>query len=241
VGKAGKYFIGQQRSLGALNGYVEEVITGQKVVKVFNHEEACQEEFDQLNEELCHNAYTAGKLANLMGPLNNNLGYVQYAILAVVGGILVVSSDGSLLTLGNLMTFMLLSRTFNMPISQISNQINAIVMALAGAERIFEIMDTPDEIDEGTLDVEVSRIQGNIEFENIQFGYVPEEPVLKGLNLSVKKGQRIAIVGATGSGTLMWDISDTLNGMMAIPNLISLLLMSSVIANITTEYFKDKK
>ena len=149
VGKAGKYFIGQQRSLGALNGYVEEMITGQKVVKVFNHEETCKEEFDQLNEELCHNAYTAGKLANLMGPLNNNLGYVQYAILAVVGGILVVSSDGSLLTLGNLMTFMLLSRTFNMPISQISNQINAIVMALAGAERVFELMDEEPEVDNG--------------------------------------------------------------------------------------------
>ena len=110
VGKAGKFFVGQQRSLGAVNGYVEEMITGQKVVKVFNHENVCKDEFDKLNEELCHNAYTAGRLTNLMGPLNNNLGYIQYAILAVVGGILVVSSEGSLLSLGNLMTFMLLSR-----------------------------------------------------------------------------------------------------------------------------------
>ena len=149
VGKAGRYFVGQQRSLGAVNGYVEEMITGQKVVKVFNHEDVCKDEFDQLNEELCHNAYTAGKLTNLMGPLNNNLGYIQYAILAVVGGILVVSSEGSLLSLGNLMTFMLLSRSFNMPISQVSNQINAIVMALAGAERVFDLMDEEPEVDNG--------------------------------------------------------------------------------------------
>jgi len=149
VGKAGKFFIGQQKSLGALNGYVEEMITGQKVVKVFTHEDTCKKEFDQLNEELCHNAYTAGRLSNMMGPVNNNLGYVQYAILAIVGGFLVVSSGGEMLRLGNLMTFMLLSRTFNQPISQISNQINSIVMALAGAERVFELMDEEPEVDEG--------------------------------------------------------------------------------------------
>ena len=149
VGKAGKYFIGQQKSLGALNGYVEEMINGQKVVKVFNHEQVCKDEFDKLNEQLCHNAYTAGKLTNMMGPVNNNLGYIQYAVLAIVGGIIVVSSEGRLLTLGNLMTFMLLSRTFNQPISQISNQINSIVMALAGAERVFELMDQEPEVDDG--------------------------------------------------------------------------------------------
>ena len=149
VGKAGKFFIGQQRSLGALNGYVEEMINGQKVVKVFNHEATCKEEFDKLNNELCKNAYTAGKLSNMMGPVNNNLGYIQYAVLAIVGGIIVVSSEGQLLSLGNLMTFMLLSRTFNQPISQISNQINSIVMALAGAERVFELMDEEPETDDG--------------------------------------------------------------------------------------------
>jgi len=149
VGKASKYFIGQQRSLGAVNGYVEEMINGQKVVKVFNHEQVCREEFDKLNEELCKNAYTAGKLSNMMGPVNNNLGYIQYAVLAIVGGIIVVASEGQLLTLGNLMTFMLLSRTFNQPISQISNQINSIVMALAGAERVFELMDQEPEVDNG--------------------------------------------------------------------------------------------
>ncbi len=161
VGKAGKYFIGQQRSLGALNGYVEEMITGQKVVKVFNHEDTCKEEFDKLNEELCQNAYTAGKLSNLMGPLNNNLGYIQYAILAIVGGLIVVGSNGSLLTLGNLMTFMLLSRSFNMPISQVSNQINAIVMALAGAERVFEMMDEEPEVDDGYVTLVNAKIDEN--------------------------------------------------------------------------------
>ncbi len=164
VGKAGKYFIGQQRSLGALNGFVEEMVNGQKVVKVFNHESACKEEFDKLNEELCKNAYTAGKLTNLMGPLNNNLGYIQYAVLAIVGGTLVVSSNGNLLSLGSLMTFMLLSRSFNMPISQISNQINAIVMALAGAERVFEMMDEEPEVDAGYVTLVNAKIDdmGNI-------------------------------------------------------------------------------
>ena len=149
VKRSAKYFIGQQRSLGALNGFVEEMIHGQKVVKVFTHEEASKEAFDKLNEELCRNAYTAGRMTNMMGPVNNNLGYVQYAVLAIVGGIIVVASGGKMLTLGQLMSFMLLSRTFNMPISQISNQINAIVMALAGAERIFELMDQEPEVDNG--------------------------------------------------------------------------------------------
>jgi len=161
VGKAGKYFIGQQKSLGAVNGYVEEMITGQKVVKVFTHEQACKEEFDKLNDELCHNAYTAGRLTNMMGPINNNLGYVQYSILAIVGGLLVVSSKGELLELGDLMTFMLLSRSFNMPINQISNQINSIVMALAGAERVFELMDVEPEVDQGYVTLVNANIDEN--------------------------------------------------------------------------------
>ncbi len=149
AGKSGKYFVGQQQSLGTLNGYIEEMISGQKVVKIFNHESVCKQEFDGLNEVLRQNAFSAGKFANMMGPINNNLGYVQYAILAIVGGIIVVQSGGSLLTLGNLMAFMTLSRNFNMPINQISSQINAIIMALAGAERIFELMDQEPEVDEG--------------------------------------------------------------------------------------------
>jgi ATP-binding cassette subfamily B protein len=149
AGKAGKFFIGQQQSLGKLNGYIEEMITGQKIVKVFNHEEKCKEEFDELNGILCENAFSAGKFTNMMGPINNNLGYVQYSILAIVGGFIVVASGGSLLTLGSLMAFMTLSRNFNQPINNISQQFNAIIMALAGAERIFDLMDQEPEADNG--------------------------------------------------------------------------------------------
>ena len=147
--KSAGYFIGQQKALGAVNGYIEEMISGQKVVKIFNHEEVCKENFDKINEELRANAYNAGKFSNMLGPINNNLGYVQYAVLAIFGGLICIKSDGRLLTLGSLMAFMVLSRSFNMPISQISNQINAIVMALAGAERIFTLMDEAPEEDQG--------------------------------------------------------------------------------------------
>jgi len=161
LGKSGKFFIGQQQSLGKLNGFVEEMIHGQKVVKVFTHEEKCKEEFDRLNEDLCQNAYTAGRLTNMMGPVNNNLGYIQYAILAVVGGTIAVASGGELLSLGSLMTFMLLSRSFNMPISQVSNQFNAIIMALAGAERVFELMDQEPEVDDGYVTLVNANIDEN--------------------------------------------------------------------------------
>ena len=149
VGKSAGFFIGQQKSLGALNGFVEEMIHGQRVVKVFNREEISKEDFDKLNEKLRSNAFRAGAYTNMMGPVNNNLGYIQYAILAIVGGLIAVATEGRLISLGSLITFLVLSRTFNQPISQISNQINAIVMALAGAERIFEMMDEEPEQDEG--------------------------------------------------------------------------------------------
>ncbi len=149
AGKSSKYFIGQQRSLGTLNGYIEEMITGQKVVKIFNHEHVVKDEFDRLNNILQQNAFSAGKFSNMMGPINNNLGYVQYAILAIVGGTIVVQSGGQWLSLGSLMAFMTLSRNFNQPINQISMQLNSIIMALAGSERIFELMDEEPEVDEG--------------------------------------------------------------------------------------------
>ena len=163
VMKSAKHFIGQQKSLGAVNGYIEEMITGQKVVKVFNHEEVCKEEFDKLNEELQRNAYAAGKFTNMMGPINNNLGYVQYAVLAIVGGILCVTAvnGAPLLSLGSLIAFMTLSRNFNMPINQVSQQMNAIVMALAGAERIFELMDQEPEVDDGYVTLVNARIDEN--------------------------------------------------------------------------------
>ena len=149
IGKSTGFFIGQQKALGAVNGYVEEMISGQRVIKVFCHEEDAKKEFDALNDRLRENAFRAGAYSNVMGPVNNNLGYIQYSILAVVGGLLAIVSDGSLITLGGLMSFLLLSRSFNQPIAHVSNQINAIVMALAGAERIFELMDEEPEVDEG--------------------------------------------------------------------------------------------
>ena len=144
-----KFFIGQQKSLGAVNSYVEEMITGQRVVKVFTHEQACKDEFDARNDTLRSNAFKAGAFTNMMGPVNNNLSYIQYSILAVVGALLVIGSKETLLTTGALVSFLLFSRTFNQPIGQVSNQINAIVMALAGAERIFDLMDQEAEVDEG--------------------------------------------------------------------------------------------
>ena len=147
--RSAKFFIGQQKSLGAVNGYVEEMISGQRVVKVFCREQTCKEEFDGINETLRENAFKAGAFTNMMGPVNNNLGYIQYTILAIVGGAVAIATGGDLLDLGALAAFLLLSRKFNMPIGQISNQINAIVMALAGAERIFELMDEQPEADDG--------------------------------------------------------------------------------------------
>ncbi len=159
-----KFFIGQQRALGKVNGYVEEMITGQRVVKVFCREETCKDEFNVINEDLRVNAYKACAFTNMMGPVNNNLGYLQYTVLAIVGGYVAIASNGNLLTLGGLAAFLLLSRKFNMPIGQVSNQINAIVMALAGAERIFELMDEEVEADEGYVTLVNCRIDetGNI-------------------------------------------------------------------------------
>ena len=172
VGKSAGFFIGQQKSLGKVNGYVEEMIHGQHVVKVFCHEDVCREEFDQLNETLRVNAFKAGAWSNMMGPVNNNLGYIQYAILAIVGGLIAISSDEKMLTLGGLVAFLILSRSFNQPISQVSNQINSIVMALAGAERIFELIDEPVEEDHGYVTLVYASIAED--------GTVTESPVRTG-------------------------------------------------------------
>ena len=164
AGKSAGFFIAQQRALGKVNGYVEEMINGQRVVKVFTRENTCCKEFDVLNDELRTNAYKAGAFTNMMGPVNNNLSYIQYSILAIVGAFLVIASEGSLLTTGALVSFLLLSRSFNQPIGQVSNQINAIVMALAGAERIFELLDQQQEEDQGYVTLVNAQIDeaGNI-------------------------------------------------------------------------------
>ena len=161
AGHSAKFFIGQQRSLGAVNGYVEEMISGQRVVKVFTHEDVCKEDFDELNNTLRKNAFKAGAFTNMMGPVNNNLSYIQYSILAVVGSLLVIGSKETLLTAGALGSFLLFSRTFNQPIGHISNQINAIVMALAGAERIFELLDEEPEEDHGYVTLVNANIDEN--------------------------------------------------------------------------------
>ena len=172
VGKSAGFFIGQQKSLGKVNGYVEEMIHGQHVVKVFCHEDTCKREFDELNETLRMNAFKAGAWSNMMGPVNNNLGYIQYAILAIAGGLIAISSNEKMLTLGGLVAFLVLSRSFNQPISQVSNQINSIVMALAGAERIFELIDEPEEEDHGY----VTLVYANVAAD----GTVTESPVRTG-------------------------------------------------------------
>ena len=153
-----KFFIGQQKALGAVNGYVEEMISGQRVVKVFTREDTCKREFDERNDTLRRNAFKAGAFANMMGPVNNNLSYIQYSILAVVGALLVIGSQETMLTTGALVSFLLFSRTFNQPIGQVSNQINSIVMALAGAERIFQVLDEEPEADDGYVTLVNCRI-----------------------------------------------------------------------------------
>ena len=159
TGMSSRFFVGQQQALGAVNGYIEEMIQGQKVVKVFCHEEAAKSDFDRLNEALCTNAYRANMYSGMMGPVNNNLGYLQYVLVAVAGAWLM--SRGGGVAVGALMSFLLLTRSFNQPISQVSNQINAIVMALAGAERIFELMDEKSETDDGYVRLVNAKIDEN--------------------------------------------------------------------------------
>ena len=157
-GGSAKYFVKQQQSLGRVNGFIEEMIGGQKVVKVFCHEQQNQQDFDALNDEFCLNATKANTYANIMMPIMGNLGHLQYVLVAIVGGLLAIASVPNLtilgvgvMTLGGIASFLQLSRSFTMPISQVSQQINSVVMALAGAERIFELMDEPSEDDHGVV------------------------------------------------------------------------------------------
>lgn len=160
AGNSGKFFIKQQQSLGDVNGYIEEMITGQKVIKVFCHEDKTKTEFDEKNEELFRNAYSANKFVNMLGPINNNLGHLQYVVLAIAGCFLaVMTAQGFFpekgfmsifsLTAGSVATFLGYSKSFTMPVNQVSQQLNSVVMAMAGAKRIFEVLDTESEQDEG--------------------------------------------------------------------------------------------
>ena len=170
--KSGKHFMIQQQSLGKINGYIQEMISGQKVIKVFNHEEKTKEDFDSLNDELCETAYKANKFVNILGPITGNLGHLQYVLIAVVGGILAIAGLPFAPTLGAIVSFLLYSKSFTMPINQVAQQASSIIMALAGAGRIFALMDEKSETDEGYVSLV------NAKYEN---GVLTETPEHTGL------------------------------------------------------------
>lgn len=186
----------QQKNLGMLNGFSEETISGQKVVKVFNHEQTAQEEFEYLNDKLCEAQISAQFKAGIMGPVTHQLSNVSYAITACVGGILMVTQG---FDVGGLSISLNYTRSFNRPINEISMQMNTIFSALAGAERVFDVLDAdPEPIDEDTVALE--EIKGHVVLDNVSFGYTPEVTVLRDISLYAKPGQKIAFVGSTGAG-----------------------------------------
>lgn len=229
-GRSGKYFVAQQHSLGKVNGFIEEMMTGQKVVKVFCHEEEAKEDFDKMNDELFNSAYNANKYANILMPIMMNIGNLQYVVLAFFGAIFSVVSGGAL-TVGAIVSFLQLSKSFSGPIGQVSQQLNAIVMALAGAERIFSLMDEESETDNGYVtlvnakrsggeliecsehtgmwawkhphsdgSVTYTELKGDVRMFDVDFGYVPEKVVLHNVTLYAEPGEKVAFVGATGAG-----------------------------------------
>ena len=229
-GKSSKYFLAQQKGIGKVNGYIEEMISGQKVVKVFNHENEALEGFNELNDALCEASYQANKFANILMPVTIQLGNLSYIICAIFGAWFAIS--GILpMTVGTLVSFLTLLKSFNAPIGQLSMQINAIAMAGAGTKRIYEMMDEEVEEDDGPIDLcnikiennelvasdertghwgwvhprtdgstEIIEQAGNIFFENVDFGYVDDKVVLHDINLYASQGEKIAFVGATGAG-----------------------------------------
>ena len=230
AGKSGKYFLKQQNSLGQVNGFVEEMINGQKVIKVFTHEEKAKEDFDKINEELCNNMTVANRYANCLMPILHNLGNLQYVLVAIIGGALSLKGIGGL-TIGAIASFLQLTKSFNRPLSQVSQQLNSVVMALAGAERIFKLLDTKPEEDKGYVtlvnakkvngeiveceeetgmwawkhphhdgSLTYEELKGHIEFNDVDFSYPGGKQVLHNISLFAKPGQKIAFVGATGAG-----------------------------------------
>ncbi|AYW48043.1 ABC transporter [Tetragenococcus osmophilus] len=230
AGLSSRYFVYQQRSLGEVDGYIEEMTFGQKVVKVFTHEEESKEGFVQRNEQLFRDTSKANQLANILLPIMINLGNLQYVLIALVGGIL--SIEGYItLSIGTLIAFLQLSRSFSGPLNQISQQVNFIVMALAGAARIFELIDTQPEEDTGEVTLVnvyqqdnqlkesssrtgnwawkqplsdgrnlYTKVKGKIDFEDVSFGYKGDQIILQDISLHAQPGQKIALVGATGAG-----------------------------------------
>ena len=226
AGNSSKYFSQYQEALGDANGYIEEMINGQKVVNVFCYEGRAKQRFDGKNEALRKNCSDAHVYSNILMPILANLAHVQYVLLAIVGGIMAIKGVGGM-KIGVLASFLQLSKSFNMPINQLSQQLNSIVMALAGAERIFDLMDQPSEIDQGKVvlvnavkkgdaleetdrrtgvwawkkpDGELVEVKGEVRLTDVDFGYVPEKTVLHDVTLYAKPGQKIAFVGSTGAG-----------------------------------------
>ena len=232
AGKSAKYYLSHQRALGNLNGLVEEMTEGQKVIKVFCHENRAREQFKVVNDELNEAGRTANKYAFILGPINNNLGYIQYVLVALVGVLVIaLGGEAGLLSIycsqpnngvvGMMVAFLMASRQFNMPVMQVSQQLSAIVMALAGAERIFEMVDTTPEDKGGDVTLtygeheegkwawkkpkedgtfEYIPLKGDIKFNDVVFGYTDEKVILKNISLYAKPGQKIAFVGSTGAG-----------------------------------------
>ena len=194
--KSAKYYAAQQAALGAVNGYIEETVTGQKVVKVFNHESECEKEFDLLNGDLKSRQFGAQFWGGIMGPVMGNMGQISYAVTIGVGGILMCAGS---LTPGGLTVFAGYSRQFAMPINQMSQQATTILAALAGAERVFAVMDAEPEVPDRE-DAEATTIRGDVVVEHVTFGYVPDKIVLKDITLYAHPGQKIAFVGSTGAG-----------------------------------------
>lgn len=207
AGKSRKYFVQQQIELGKVNGYIEETVTGQKVVKVFNHEGKIIEEFAALNNNLKTSQVKAQFLGGIMGPCMNALSQVNYTLTACVGSIIVFISmwGGSMsipfasLTIGGLTVFVNFSRQFSRPINELAQQVTNIMSALAGAERVFDVMNREPEKDEGKK-LELQNVRGDVTVENVTFGYNPDKTILKNVSVYAHPGQKIALVGSTGAG-----------------------------------------
>ena len=209
-----KYFREQQKNLGVMNGNIEESVEGMKVIKVFNHEQQAVDEFEETNENFRKAATNANFFSGIMGPCSTGINNASYATIALVGGILALSGS---LDIGTFFTFLSYSKQFTQPINQIANQMNTVFSALAGAERVFEVMDMESEVDEGTVTLHEEKtsdgkkwfwldgdkkipVEGKVVFTDVDFSYVPEKQVLKNINLYAKPGQKIAFVGSTGAG-----------------------------------------
>ena len=190
------FFRTQQESLARVNGFIEEMMTGQKVVKVFCHEQQAIDEFEHINEQLRSSAYNANKIANIVMPVNGNLSNLGYVLIAVVGAALALHGDA--ITLGTVVAFLTLNKSFTQPITHVSQQINSVLNATVGAERVFRLVDTEPEVDNGTMDLKDP--QGDVDFTDVDFGYTNEKQVLFDININTNPGQKIAFVGGTGAG-----------------------------------------